>query len=158
MSELVSTKDGLVLWLVEARKKFSLPVQKGPKDDVEWWAGYDSALNDLERKLDTLPEDTRAPSAGEAEARRKNQDYLDTFRAIFTKLGIREEDVDPKRKVSDTVLEYVTRVLSVADKMADLLIHDPACNVNRVAPTHDCTCGYDQIKAEYAAITGKGEG
>jgi len=38
----------------------------------------------------------------------ENQDYLDTFQAIYNKLGIKEGDAPGSEKVSDTVLRYVT--------------------------------------------------
>lgn len=47
-----------------------------------------------------------------AKLEKENQDFLDTFQAIYDKLGLTEANVDGKELVSDTVKRRVDEIVN----------------------------------------------
>ena len=70
-------------------------------------------------KLDKVGENVDKMQRYIAQLEKENKDFLDTFEAIYTKLGLTEANTNGKELVSDTVKRRIDEIVDEYDFLAE---------------------------------------
>ena len=66
-------------------------------------------------KMDTIIKNVDEMQRYIAQLQKENRDFLDTFEAIYTKLGLTEANTNGKELVSDTVKRHIDQIVDEYD-------------------------------------------